>query len=112
MDTFSYSPTYGSSAKTKCRVLSTNFGDGYRQRAADGINAAPVSWSLSFQHLDSEDVEDILSFFDEKGGHEAFQWTPPGGTTALKWTCSEWDHTPEPGGRGSISATFIQEFDL
>jgi len=113
VETFpSYSPEYGTEMTTKSRIIEMKFGDGYSQRASDGINGSEISFPLVFNLLSSGDAETILAFLEARGGYEAFLWTPPGTSTPLKWICREWRYRPEPGGRATISATFERVYDL
>jgi phage-related protein len=52
--------TIGSTA----RVLLANFGDGYEQRIADGINSINREVSLSFSPRDNTEIDDIVDYFD------------------------------------------------
>lgn len=108
----SLSPDYGSSAQKKPRVLTSNFGDGYSQRAAAGINPLSQVWQLSWSALSTTDANTLDAFFVAKGGHTAFLWTPPRESTALKWICQEWSRSISHPNNDSITATFIQVFDL
>lgn len=109
--------TYQISKKTDTRILETNFGDGYTQRALDGINSIVDKWSLSWT-VTSTDADTLTDFFEARGGYESFDWTPHGETVSKKWTCKSWSKNPT-GGKDStgneiwdISASFKQEFDL
>lgn len=113
----SINTTYQVSKKADARILETPFGDGYRQRAGDGINAIVDEWSLSWT-VGAVDANTLTDFFEARGGHESFGWTPHGESVAKKWTCKTWSKTPveakDPTGEEvwSISASFKQEFDL
>lgn len=108
----SISPEYGTEMKMKARVLEMKFGDGYSQRAADGINPQETTFPLVFNNLSSSDANTILTFLEARGGYDAFSWTPPRTTTSLKWICREWSWKPEAGDLVTISATFERVFDL
>jgi phage-related protein len=75
--TFTYSPTYGSPKASAPRVLATQFGDGYEQRAVDGINPDLKSWDLTFTNRATTDADAIEAFLVTNTGL-AFNWTPPG----------------------------------
>ena len=109
--------TYQISKKTNARVLEAPFGDGYRQRAGDGINAIVDEWSLGWI-VGSTDADTLTDFFEARGGYESFDWTPSGESVSKKWSCKTWSKTPAVAKDSSdeevwnISATFRQEFDL
>ncbi len=67
---------------TTYRTLKAQFGDGYAQMAADGLNNRMDSWPLQFACTPSE-MQAIKAFMDAQGGYKAFNWTPPGGTQGL-----------------------------
>jgi phage-related protein len=93
-------------------VLETKFGDGYRQRAADGINNVEQSWSLTWEHLTETEKETIEAFLLARGGWESFDWTPPGAASASRWTCPKWGFTDTGAAYWTCTATFRKEFDL
>jgi phage-related protein len=95
---------------TKTRVLKSNFGDGYSQRVADGINITPDSWTVEFRST-STNIGTIVTVLESKGGHTNFTWTPPGGSEQ-KWVCSEWSYSFLGKTMYALSATFEEVFDL
>lgn len=102
---------YGSSKKVKPRVLRNDFGDGYSQRAGDGINLLAEQWNVSFR-LRLDDADTLEAFFKEHKGHKVFYWTPPRQSSARKFTVQEWTRKPDKVNGDVISARFKEEFDL
>jgi phage-related protein len=49
-------------------LLTAKFGDGYEQRALDGINTKQESISISFNNRDYKEANLIAAFFDLKQG--------------------------------------------
>jgi phage-related protein len=89
-----FKPLYGSSAKKVTpRVLKNDFGDGYTQVVADGINNLEEEWSLTF-HLRIADADTLESFCETQGGHTPIDWTPPRESTAKKWIIKSWTRQP------------------
>lgn len=111
MATFTWTPKYGASKKSPARILMTDFGDGYRQRAADGINPIKESWDLEFTN-ETADIDDIEDFLVARGGWESFTWTPSGELVAKKWSCQEWNRVKVGSGVDTLTCTFNREFDL
>jgi len=107
-------PTYkGSSGETSARVLKSGFGDGYEQRAGDGINNVVTSWSLVWENLTWDEASTIWGFLNLRGGWQAFYWTNPGGSQPVLWVCEKWSApTPVAPGVFNMSASFMQVFDL
>ncbi len=71
-------PGVPSSKKTEYRVKKADFGDGMVQVAQDGVNAATVSWTLTWPVLSLTQATAIQAFFDARGGWESFYYTVPG----------------------------------
>lgn len=103
--------TYNISKKTDAHILEAKLGDGYSQRAADGINAIRDEWGLEWV-VNNTDADTLTDFFEARGGHESFDWTPSGESVSKKWTCKSWSKNPIGIDTWSISATLKQEFDL
>ncbi len=106
--TFTYAPNYGSAMQVIPRVLTAKFGDGYSQRAADGLNTLLRKWTVLFNNRSQTDCDAIEAFLVAQGGCLAFNWTPPTGVAGL-WICSlpnGWTRTPQTGPLASISCTF------
>ncbi|MGI0119683.1 phage tail protein [Zooshikella sp. RANM57] len=105
--------SYGSSASTEFRVLEANFGDGYTQRAADGINNIRDTWSVTWENRDTADIFTLVKFLKARGGFQAFYWTPPGEVEPRKWICKAFDG-PTPAGPDTytLEASFKEVFEL
>ena len=106
------SPIRSSNKQTETRVLEANFGDGYSQRAADGINNVIDVWSLEWVALDSTNYQEIETFLRDRGGWDSFDFTPPGESTSKKFVCKQWNTSHHGNNLYSISATFRQVFDV
>lgn len=111
MATFTYTPDFGAQVAIKPRVRKAQFGDGYEQRMADGINARQQVWTLQFVNRDNADTAAIMSFLATRNGVEAFDWTPPNEETAIRVVCREWTKTVSRNNLNSVSATFDQVFE-
>lgn len=84
---------YSSPGQTaKYRVLESNLGSGYRQRAVDGINGTETVWSLALDKNKVSIVDSVVAFLDGRGGLP-FRWTPPGEETSSLWICDERDRS-------------------
>lgn len=107
-------PSYTTARATRARVLRAGFGDGYSQRAGDGLNSVVSSWSVVWNALTPEEADYIDGFFVARGGHEAFAWTAPDEDQARLWTCETWSRAPQRAGntRASMTATMGEAFNL
>ena len=58
----------GLSRQTNFSLLTAKFGDGYEQRAVDGINSKQETFGLTFKNRDYKEANLIAAFFDSKKG--------------------------------------------
>lgn len=59
-------------------TLSAQFGDGYEQTAADGINTKQQTWTVAYTTMNETQSNTVLTFLDSVGGHLPFYATPKG----------------------------------
>ena len=104
-------PDYGASKKAQPNVRSIQFGSGYSQRAAFGINQDPKVWDLSWQNRTTADANSIEDFLEGRGGVESFNWSPPDEASTYKWICQSWTKTMPYLNLFNITATFVQVFE-
>lgn len=105
-------PSVDSGKKVDFRTRRSSFGDGYTQRAGDGINTRLRKFSVTWNLLSLEEIEEIEAFLDARDGHEAFFWTPPRETTPRKYICESYSRGYTTGIHDSLSAEFEEVFDL
>ena len=70
-------PDRGVSTDQSARTLIANYGDGYEQRVAAGINNLPESWSVSWNNRSASDANKVIKFLEDQKGVTAFDWYPP-----------------------------------
>lgn len=105
-------PSQSSTYDRQFRVNAISFGDGYRQRSANGINNKPRTLNLTWDLKPAADIATIKDFIDLRGGVTVFEYTPIGEAVELQWTCGGYNETPGNALYSTITATFIQEFDI
>ncbi len=108
IEVFSWCPKVEPVGTTSFRNKSAKFGDGYEQRAKDGINNRSESWPLTFVGGQLKIME-IKGFLDARAGADPFYWTPPLGAQAL-FRCDSYQTSPLGAGIFSLTATFEQAF--
>tara|TARA_R100000655_G_scaffold61488_2_gene99889 strand:- start:488 stop:862 length:375 start_codon:yes stop_codon:yes gene_type:complete len=101
---------------SKPKIHLAKFGDGYEQRLADGINNLVESYAIAFNNRTKEEIDDIIAFFENKGGVTAFTYTVPdtnesGNEVAIKVVCSDWKKTYTFGDYYSATATFKRVYE-
>jgi phage-related protein len=91
-------PDRGQKRNNKPRVFVANFGDGYEQRIANGINSLEQTIDVAFTTRPKADIDDIVAFFESKGGVTNFNFTlsdsnAGGSEETIKVVCDTWDQT-------------------
>jgi phage-related protein len=95
------------------RILRTDFGDGYSQRAADGLNSLKETLpNVHWRNVTTDEKDEIIDFMVGKGGYLPFTWTPPGETTARNYICTRWEPERVAFNVYNVTCTFEQVFDL
>jgi phage-related protein len=109
MDTFTYTPTWTTRGILKPRVLTAQYGDGYRQDAADGINNILEVWQLVFNPVGLTEAQAIADFVRNEAGYKKFNWTPPTpSATPRVYICQNIDWTHTGGATMSLNVEFIE----
>jgi phage-related protein len=114
MATFSppKAPSYDATKTTRTRILRAQFGDGYSQRAGDGLHGVPVEFSLTWPGLTTAEADTVETFFEARGGYESFDYTLPRESSARKFICREWTRSAVAPGHDAIRTKFEEVFDL
>lgn len=55
----------GVSKQTTQRILKVNFGDGYEQRAPDGINIEKSTYSVAFKNREFDEIQVIEDYLND-----------------------------------------------
>lgn len=116
MAVFDWVESSGTQLSEAPRVASTRFGDGYEERAPDGLNPIEQRWSVAFRGVENGVADAIVAFLRARVspviGLEAFDWTPLWHTTAIRVVCESWSRTHgETWGESDIAAEFRQVFE-
>ena len=113
MAVFDWAESPSSRAELVARVAATPFGDGYVQRAFEGLNPLSENWDLSFDSVDVEIADAIDAFLRPKLGVVAFDWTPPRQSAAKRFICTSFTRTiTDRLGEHNLSARFEQVFGV
>ncbi len=103
-------PTYNSTETANPKIITVQFGDGFKSRNTFGLNQNPKSYSLNF-NVSVADGDKILAFFDEQAKNStSFTFTPPATSTARQFICEKYSRSNTYLNRVSISATFDEVF--
>lgn len=109
MSDFTWVPDYGLEVQEKEKVLEAKFGDGYSQRAPDGINSIDQTFRLKFTRSPAV-IDAIRSFLRSKKGSISFTWTPPG-DTEIRVICKEFNRTHQDYGNHVLTCTFERVYE-
>lgn len=101
-----------SSGSTQFRVLINRYGNGYEQRAADGLNNNLATWEVSWEGLTLTSFNTIVSAIETAKGVDYFTWTAPGDASSKKWVIETYSRKNTSGGIYGVSATLRQVADL
>lgn len=88
--TWCVSPNMTVNEEQRLRVA--QFGDGYEQRAPDGINTKLRTFSVSLTRK-TNDIFDIINFLRDRGSLEEFIWTIPDEEEIVLVRCTRWSRT-------------------
>lgn len=105
-------PTPPSGRRVKPRVLTAGFGDGYEQRALDGLNPIQEERNETWRHLTETEAQAIESFFDSLQGVSAFKWTPPESTLSKAYKAPEWEVRKDAPGVFTVRAKLVRVYEL
>lgn len=92
--------------KHQPRTLRTQMGDGYVQRAEDGINSDLTVASWKWTNLYESEALYILEFFENHKGFIAFEWQRPARSGVRKYICTAWTESWKSGKYCNITAEF------
>jgi phage-related protein len=110
MSVFTWLASYGTRKDTKPKLRKAQFGDGYAQRSAMGINNIGQTWQVALNNRSQTDKDAVEAFLRTVADGTSFDWTPPGEASAIKVTCGEWGITPVDFGAFTINAVFEQVY--
>lgn len=104
----------GSDNETAFGVLENRFGDGYIQRAADGLNSNKDRWTVTWTNLTDAEMNLLYGFLRGRAGYKPFYFQAPGDSEQKQWTARDVRKQPmQVSGQFAywkISATFTQAF--
>lgn len=107
---FTFCPRLSASADAKFSIRTAQFGDGYIQTSANGLNPRSQEWSLEFTGNEAF-IKAIKNFLDAHQGYQAFQWQPPLEAIGL-YRCDDYKPTALGAGMYNLAATFKTAYGL
>ncbi len=112
-------PSYGTNFQITSREKRTQFGDGYGQRAPDGINTEVISFTAVFERRSLLVATNLIKFFRgvtpfDRQPHEYFYFLVPEPiNTEMKFVVSEgkWGFVPDQANSFTVSVPLTRVFD-
>lgn len=109
-------PDRGYSRSNEPQVFVAEFGDGYEQRVANGINNIKQKLEVGFVNRPKDEIDDIVAFFESKKGATAFNFTiadTNGGSNedTVKVVCESWNQTWKYDDYYDLKATFRRLYE-
>lgn len=113
MADFNFLPDTGAKNNPKVNTIVHQFGDGYSQRQAVGLNPKADQWTLTFNNRSKLEGQQIDDFLNDRMGVESFQFARPTTGVMIKVVCLQgnWTTTVNKGGLYNITAKFDQVFE-
>ena len=104
------------SRQTSPKRYVANFGDGYQQRIAQGLNPLDETYSVAFKTRPKAEIDDIVAFFDDKKGVTNFSFTIPdtngsGNETTIKVICEDYSISYDYDDYYSCTAQFKRVYE-
>lgn len=96
-------------------TLVAQFGDGYMQRAGDGINDKQEKWDIMYDNLTQANRDSLWVFIDQVKMFDVIEWTAPGDLAEKKWIIDPETDIREQALAGaiySVAFTLRRNFDL
>lgn len=99
------------SKRINYNVMAIQYGDGYAQRAPNGLNAQFDVWTITWIWLNATDAGTVRAALNAVGGHDYLTWTPPGEASAKRFIVEpESRFESYHGGNIKIGVTLRQVF--
>ena len=106
-----FDPSYPYEDSRAPRLLKAKYGDGYIERAGDGINIQPRELSLTWDNLMDNELASTIGFFEDRKGYQSFWWVPVRENVARQFVCETWSKRQVDFGVWVVTATFMEVFD-
>ena len=98
--------------ETAFRTISVQYGNGYEQRAKDGINSSKTTWGVTWAAITLAQYTTVVAALEAAGGVDYFLWKAPGDTTTKKWKVLSYIRGHSDGEWYYVNASLEQVYDL
>ena len=101
-----------SGGKKDYRIIEAKFGNGYSQRAKDGINNIMGSWNIAWENITSAERDTIVAALDGTNGVDSLTWQSPDSLTVDKYVVTGYNISALSGDIYTITSSLKQIFDI
>lgn len=105
-------PSYPVARKITPKLITTNFGNGYKQVVPDGLNYQRDAATLQWINASQAEHDYLFNFQAALLGYLPFFYTIPHDPAAKLWEWPIWDAKEKESGYYDIQAAIAQRFDL
>ncbi|QKS24591.1 phage tail protein [Vreelandella titanicae] len=99
----------GAQLQFNFNTITANFGDGYEQRSANGINSVRETVDVTYSLLSDSDMSIVLNFIKSVGSSKPFYFTFYNNDPKL-YTCESFSQTVVEKNRNTIAMQFREWF--
>lgn len=103
-------PDIGSGQDVEYIAEEVQFGDGYAQDSAFGINPKKSMVHLVWSGLTEAEKNALVDFFDDRAGWQYFYYTLPTESTARIWVCKKVSESWDEVLNYTVSVSFKERF--
>ncbi len=99
----------------KFTTIAAQFGDGYMQRAGDGINKKQENWIITYDNLNQTQRDILWVFIEQVQMSDVVEWTAPGDIAEKNWIidpASDINEQAKAGAIYTVRFTLKRVFDL
>lgn len=100
----------GTSFSTAQSILEVQYGDGYGQRAEDGLNALRKQGVLSWIPLSQSERDDVQTHWAAFGVVQTFSWAAPN-DIERRWRYTDGINETNSGDKYILSVSVREEFE-
>lgn len=100
------------------RDITAQFGDGYIQSAADGLNSKTDRWNIIWNNVSESEKDTIVNALNFEGSWGVLTWRPFDEAAQKKWRLEKPGYNIRYGATASgrrryvIDCVLVQRFDL
>lgn len=107
-------PNTSSDKGIEFRTREVDFGDGYSQRAGDGLNSEFRTFNFNWEGITSDQAQEIEDFIIEQAGYRAFKYTLPDEEIERLWRPDPKSYKKMYGNGGLYNVSFMAKevFDI